>query len=454
MRIHGTVYRVPKFLFATTTVTFLLLTSAANYTQAAPPSSVAHKTSKTAAVAGSVKTTAAKSTSSAAKARATGKTGAVHKAGVSRTPLVAGSARSRAASAAAARRAAKRRYDPWKEPNFTTPTEGDDPSGEDPLVRQAAVDALGNFNGTIVVADPSTGRVLSVVNQKVAFKDGFTPCSTIKLMTSLAALNEGLVDRTTLIPVARRTRLDMTDALAKSDNAYFAILGQRMGFDKVTYYARLFGLGEKAGFNIPEEQSGSIVDTPEKGDGVGMMCSFGHGFKMTPLELAAMIGAIANNGTLYYMQYPRTAQALRDMKPLVKRQLPIQASVQEMLPGMMGAVEFGTARRAGLEQTDSSFGMLYGKTGTCTDTSSPTHMGWFGSFNQIGSQKLVAVVMLTGGRAVNGPVASGVAGAFFRNLSRNSYFRQSAQQDRTTASARPSQTENSDETDAGQGPEN
>jgi hypothetical protein len=63
-------------------------------------------------------------------------------------------------------------------------------------------------------------------------------------------------------------------------------------------------------------------------------------------------------------------------------------------------------------------------------------------------------VMLTGGRAVNGPVASGVAGAFFRNLSRNSYFRQSAQQDRTTASARPSQTENSDETDAGQGPEN
>ena len=93
-----------------------------------------------------------------------------------------------------------------------------------------------------------------------------------------------------------------------------------------------------------------------------------------------------------------------------------------MLPGMMGAVEFGTARRAAYNQEDAPYGMLYGKTGTCTDTSSPTHMGWFASFNQISNQKLVAVVMLTGGRAVSGPVASGVAGAFFRNLGKNAYF--------------------------------
>lgn len=368
------------------------------------------KSSKTAAAS-----TAASNRRTAAKPKALVPT--------SRTPLVAGSAKRRATT----RTTRGRRYDPWREPNFTSPTDGDDASGEDPVVRQAAVDALGNFNGSIVVVDPSNGRVLSVVNQKLAFKSGFTPCSTIKLMTSLAALSEGLVDRTTLIPVARRLRLDMTDALAKSDNSYFAILGERMGFDKVTYYARMYGLGEKAGFSIPEEQPGSIVDSAEKGDGVGMMCSFGHGFKMTPLNLAAMIGAIANNGTLHYLQYPRTQEALRNFRPLVKRQLPIQASVQEMLPGMMGAVEFGTARRAAYDQVDAPYGMLYGKTGTCTDTSSPTHMGWFGSFNQIGSQKLVAVVMLTGGRAVNGPIASGVAGAFYRNLGKNSYFRQSNQ---------------------------
>lgn len=390
-----------KFAFAA----IICLLSIVPVAAVTPASTAKSKSSKTAAATTSSKRTAA----------------AKPKALTSRTPLVAGSAKRRTSTARG------RRYDPWREPNFTSPTDGDDASGEDPVVRQAAVDALGNFNGSIVVVDPSNGRVLSVVNQKLAFKSGFTPCSTIKLMTSLAALSEGLVDRTTLIPVARRMRLDMTDALAKSDNSYFAILGERMGFDKVTYYARMYGLGEKAGLNIPEEQPGSIVDSADKGDGVGMMCSFGHGFKMTPLNLAALIGAIANNGTLHYLQYPRTQDALRDFRPLVKRQLPIQASVQEMLPGMMGAVEFGTARRAAYDQVDAPYGMLYGKTGTCTDTSSPTHMGWFGSFNQIGSQKLVAVVMLTGGRAVNGPIASGVAGAFYRNLGKNSYFRPSNQ---------------------------
>lgn len=331
------------------------------------------------------------------------------------------------AQLAVARRAALRYRRPvvesWREPNYGNPTEGDDTTGEDSLVRQAAVDALGNFNGTLVAIDPSNGRVLSIVNQKLAFQPGYTPCSTIKLVTSLAALSEGLVDRTTQI-AGRRGRLDMTDALAKSDNGYFAVLGEKLGFDKVVYYARMYGLGEKSGLNIREEQPGSIIDSPEKGDGVGMMCSFGNGFKVTPLNLAALVGAIATNGRLHYLQYPRTAEALKEFKPMVKRQLPIEAYAQDLLPGMMGAVEFGTARRAAYDQEDAPYGNLYGKTGTCTNTTSSTHMGWFGSFNQIGNQKVVAVVMLTGGRAVNGPVASGVAGAFFRNLARNAYFRQ------------------------------
>jgi penicillin-binding protein 2 len=365
----------------------------------------------------------------AARKPVVGRSGAV--ASLYRAPLVksGGQAGKRLTPAqlAQARRAAYRHrrvwVETWREPNYANPTEGDDATGEDPLVRQAAIDALGNFNGTLVAMDPSTGRILSIVNQKLAFKPGFTPCSTIKLMTSLAALSEGLVDRTTQVALSRRHRLDMTDALAKSDNAYFAVLGEKLGFDKVVYYARMYGLGEKAGLNIPDEQPGSIIDSPEQGDGVGMMCSFGNGFKVTPLNLAALVGAIATNGNLLYLQYPRTPEALKDLKPALKRQLPIEAYAQELLPGMMGAVEFGTARRAAYDQDEAPFGMLYGKTGTCTNTTSSTHMGWFGSFNQIGKQKVVAVVMLTGGRAVNGPVASGVAGAFFRNLAKNSYFK-------------------------------
>src|SRR5690348_8863845 len=60
------------------------------------------------------------------------------------------------------------------------PTEGDNVDGDDLLVRRAAVDALGTLNGSVVVVDPSSGRVLTMVNQKLALKGGFIPCSTIK----------------------------------------------------------------------------------------------------------------------------------------------------------------------------------------------------------------------------------------------------------------------------------
>ena len=108
------------------------------------------------------------------------------------------------------------------------------------------------------------------------------------------------------------------------------------------------------------------------------------------------------------------------MVPRVKRHLEIAQLIPEIKPGMMGAVEYGTARRASYEQTDP----ILGKTGTCTDSRSPTHLGWFGSFNEVGKNKLVVVVLLTGGRGVNGPIASGIAGQVYRNLAKIDYFGQ------------------------------
>src|ERR1043166_4936230 len=61
-----------------------------------------------------------------------------------------------------------------------------DLSGEDPEVRRVAVNALGNHAGTVVVMDPITGRVYSIVNQEWALRRGFKPCSTIKLVTGVA----------------------------------------------------------------------------------------------------------------------------------------------------------------------------------------------------------------------------------------------------------------------------
>jgi len=85
---------------------------------------------------------------------------------------------------------------------------------------------------------------------------------------------------------------------------------------------------------------------------------------------------------------------------------------------MQGAVEFGTARRAKYDPEDP----IMGKTGTCTDKRHPTHLGWFGSYNEVGNTKLVVVVLLTGGHVVNGPIASGIAGSVYRNLSAQNYF--------------------------------
>ena len=76
-------------------------------------------------------------------------------------------------------------------------------NGEDLVVRRVAVEALGPYNGTVVVADPQSGRILTIVNQKLAFKDGFQPCSTVKIVAALAGLNEGLIDRHPNLRLAR-----------------------------------------------------------------------------------------------------------------------------------------------------------------------------------------------------------------------------------------------------------
>ena len=149
-----------------------------------------------------------------------------------------------------------------------------------------------------------------------------------------------------------------------------------------------------------------------------MMTSFGEGFLVTPLELAALLSAIANGGTLYYLQYPRTQAEIDDFVPKVKRPL-------ELAPN--GIRHQGrNARRGGLwhrrrADYDPSE-PVFGKTGTCTDFRLASHMGWFGSFNDVGHHQLVVVVMLAGSSGSAGPMAAGVAGAIYRNLSEQRYF--------------------------------
>jgi penicillin-binding protein 2 len=298
-------------------------------------------------------------------------------------------------------------------------TGSDITDGEDPVVRQAAIDALGNMNGTVVAIEPTSGRVLAMVNQKLALSSGAQPCSTIKLSVALAALSEGLVSKETPVSLGGHYRMNLTEALAHSNNAYFEALGRKLGFEKVAYYAHQYGLGELAGYDIPGEQVGTYPEEviPEKLGGVGKMCSFGEGISMTPLQLGAMVSAIANGGTLYYLQHPTTPEEITNFQPRIKRQLDIAPLIPEISVGMAGAVQYGTARRLGLNFSEEE---ILGKTGTCSHAG--TRFGWFASYANTSRGRVVVVVFLEGGRPTFGPKAAEISGLIYRNLYDHNFF--------------------------------
>jgi penicillin-binding protein 2 len=298
-------------------------------------------------------------------------------------------------------------------------TLGDVVEGEDPTVRQAAIEALGNMNGTAVAIDPSNGRILAMVNQKLALSRGAEPCSTIKLTVALAALEEGIISRDTPVNLGGKYHLTLTEALAHSNNLYFETLGRSLGFERVKHYANEFGLGELAGYNIEGEQLGTYPDEelPAALGGVGRMCSFGESVSMTPLQLGAIVSAIANGGTLYYLQHPQTPEEMAAFQPRVKRTLDIAPLISEMQDGMMGAVEYGTARS--LRANFNEFPVM-GKTGTCSNNG--TRFGWFASFADTPNGRIVTVFFLEGGRPTFGPKAAELTGQFYRALWDKSYF--------------------------------
>ncbi len=305
----------------------------------------------------------------------------------------------------------------WGVPTYADSTEGDVTQYDDPVVREAAIEALGRYNGSVVAIDPNNGRVLSVVNQKLAFSPGFIPCSTIKTVIALAALQEGTVTQDSMIQVARRRYMNLTEAFAHSNNAFFEELGRRMGFDTVIKYAQMLGLGEKAGYDIPEEQAGVLPTSPPEYGGVARMSSFGQGIQITPFELGSLVSAYANGGTMYYLQYPRTPQEVGDFQPRVKRQLQIEAQLPEIRDGMLAAVLYGTAQRS----WDYEGEQPLGKTGSCSDSSS--RIGWFVTYADQIHPRIVLVVLMRGhSHADQGPIAAGIAGQIYRKLREENYL--------------------------------
>jgi len=276
--------------------------------------------------------------------------------------------------------------------------------GEDLNIRSAAVTALGEHAGSVVVMEAQTGKVVTIINQDWAVRSGIKPCSTIKLVTGVAGLNEGVIDKESGA-LKTPSRLGLDDALAFSNNGYFQRAGVSFGNEKMIAYAKQLGLGEPTGINLEGEYAGKLP----YGNSNPRIYSHGDDFEVTGVQLAVMVSAISNGGHRVLPRVPRNSIEKANFKTFYRDNVDVPTkSVRRVIPGMMGAAEYGTARR----NMDQSLGVA-GKTGSCI--SKGTWVGLFASVAPI-EQPKYAVVVITRGRSERGRKAAAVAAQIYRAL--------------------------------------
>src|SRR5208337_4931274 len=147
--------------------------------------------------------------------------------------------------------------------------------------------------------------------------------------------------------------------------------------------------------------------------------------------MAAIISTIANGGTLYALQYPRTAEEIAAFQPVVRRRLDnLVDYIPQIHDGLAGSVLYGTGRSA----YDPNLS-IYGKTGTCSENGA--RLGWFASYAGELQPQYVVVVLLRGGRMMYGPHAAEIAGHFYHDLVQKERPAQASRGDSSTLPTRP-----------------
>jgi cell division protein FtsI/penicillin-binding protein 2 len=162
---------------------------------------------------------------------------------------------------------------------------------------------------------------------------------------------------------------------------------------------------------------------------VGFLAYCGTDVEVTALQMAAVISAIANGGTLYALQYPGNPEDLAAFQPVVRRRLDNLAEyIPQIRDGLAAAVLYGTGRSA--YDPDLS---IYGKTGTCSENGA--RLGWFASYAGELQSQYVVVVFLRGGRIMQGTHAAEIAGHFYRDLMQKEHPTQAAHEGASAVSS-------------------
>jgi penicillin-binding protein 2 len=289
-------------------------------------------------------------------------------------------------------------------------------------IQKAAEAAFGDRNGAIVAIDPHTGAVLALVSRPAFNPNDFSvrvsrdewnklitdprhplldkaiqaqlaPGSTFKIIMSLAGLENGIAQNMTVNCTGggvfygryfacdhHHGLVDILHAIPKSCDTFYYTLAERLGIEKIAYWAHKVGIGQKTGIDLPGEVSGTMPSEEWKLKNfhekwyAGEVISVGIGqgaVAISPIQLVRAIAGIASGGVF---KRPHVVEA--DQLPAEYRQamydsypgsgdvsFPIDPAIWETITdGMAGALDAsmgGTAFAAHLDNIDFA-----GKTGT------------------------------------------------------------------------------------------
>ncbi|HLO25911.1 MAG TPA: penicillin-binding protein 2 [Geobacteraceae bacterium] len=288
-------------------------------------------------------------------------------------------------------------------------------------IQKSAEQAFGDKAGAAVVMEVGSGEILAFASnpsfdpalfsgrmppeiwnaylndkrhplENKALKGQYPPGSTFKIITALAALEEGIIDADTTFEckgsytVGNNTfrcwnkhghgRVNLKKALKESCDVYFYHLAERLGVDRIARTAREFGLGEALGIGLDSEKSGLIPTAAWKEKkykkswykGETLPVAIGQGFVlMTPIQLASMISTVANEGTVYRPHLVKRVvdpegKLVREFAPEIIKKLNIPSGTYRLVKeGLLAVVNEsgGTGGAARLYEVK-----VAGKTGT------------------------------------------------------------------------------------------
>lgn len=340
----------------------------------------------------------------------------------------------------------------------------------DPRAQKAAYDGLRGHRGAAVALDPRTGAILAMVstpsynpnviaghNDKSvnkawkrlhsdpnkpmlnrAISERYPPGSTFKLVTSATALSTGKYTPDTQIPAPTRYRLPQTrttlsnfggevcagdqrqsleEALTISCNTAFAKLGVRLGDDKLREQAEKFGFGHH--FHVPMTAASSVFPKSPNPPQTAMSAIGQYDVATTPLQLAMVSAAIANDGTVMkpYLVQEVKAPDLEPIETAEPEEYDRAVSPQvsgELTQMMRSVVDHGTGTAAQIPGVP-----VAGKTGTAQHGEGEAPHAWFTSFAPADNPQIaVAVIVEDGGslgsEATGGAVAAPIARAMMQ----------------------------------------